>query len=661
MDYHYNVRFDPVRLSLANAAAEEERRHRIGETVERGFEAAVLREYYKYQRMTGGSVTRLLILDPGEGDQPIVGRLETLTIGTQQDYSALSYVWGCSTMTETMFLHGKRLVLTKNLFVALKHFRLPTATRSIWIDQICINQKDTIERSQQVQLMHAIYKEATQVLVWLGPDTNGDASMAFQLCRSICSILDDKLLSSLCKKAGEKFDWIPKEYWKALQKLTRCSWFRRVWIPQEIGTETPAQIHWGLCTVSWDVLGEAMKKLDTLWDLKHAHGIDTDAVNVLYRRFVRPSQPLASRTHGDFTYQLLLSSHNEASDPRDYIFSQLGHYSAHVASEDSIIIEPDYDNSVDAIYHELAIRVLKTSPHLLLLNVISRPPKSTQQNTHPSIVQTIEPTWVPRWDQARLNHLIGYPGRYNASRGREGEVQFGNQFRHLLLKGIVVDVIVNVIKTPGPLFPDTPTNKDMVSSDWYGSRSKQTLDLAWEVACRTFKDQPGSTKFSSEPKYQNTSADGIEVFLDVFAPADSITAISSGTSTYGSGMAALTKIFPSSRYWSKKDPRKLVKSTGTTIKPSVWVQVARDYSSFRSFAVTERGYMMMAPFNAAKRDRVCVLFGGETPYVMRPENRDGRGGNYTLIGEAYVPGLMQGEAITMLEAGKLEEGMFHIH
>lgn len=41
------------------------------------------------------------------------------------------------------------------------------------IDQVCINQKDIDEQSQQVAQTHDIFSRATKVLVWLGPSFEG--------------------------------------------------------------------------------------------------------------------------------------------------------------------------------------------------------------------------------------------------------------------------------------------------------------------------------------------------------------------------------------------------------------------------------------------------------------------------------------------------------
>lgn len=66
------------------------------------------------------------------------------------------------------------LPITKSLDVCLRHLRSLGQLDSlpIWIDQICINQSDDSEKSDQVQLMRVIYTSAKQVLVWLGPSAD---------------------------------------------------------------------------------------------------------------------------------------------------------------------------------------------------------------------------------------------------------------------------------------------------------------------------------------------------------------------------------------------------------------------------------------------------------------------------------------------------------
>lgn len=42
--------------------------------------------------------------------------------------------------------------------------------RTLWIDALCINQKDNHEKSQQVRMMYQLYKQASRVVIWLGAE-----------------------------------------------------------------------------------------------------------------------------------------------------------------------------------------------------------------------------------------------------------------------------------------------------------------------------------------------------------------------------------------------------------------------------------------------------------------------------------------------------------
>jgi hypothetical protein len=57
--------------------------------------------------------------------------------------------------------------VTENLYEALLSIRLPREMRTLWIDQICIDQSSTEEKNSQVPLMTFIYSRASNVLIWL--------------------------------------------------------------------------------------------------------------------------------------------------------------------------------------------------------------------------------------------------------------------------------------------------------------------------------------------------------------------------------------------------------------------------------------------------------------------------------------------------------------
>lgn len=90
--------------------------------------------------------------------------------------------------------------VTQNLFVALAHFRQMTRPIELWVDALCINQHDIPERNAQVQLMGAIYRRASAVLMWLGPGAD-NSNMAFDLFQTIHAMsersTEEELASSL--------------------------------------------------------------------------------------------------------------------------------------------------------------------------------------------------------------------------------------------------------------------------------------------------------------------------------------------------------------------------------------------------------------------------------------------------------------------------------
>ncbi|KAL8765965.1 MAG: hypothetical protein Q9209_007112 [Squamulea sp. 1 TL-2023] len=62
----------------------------------------------------------------------------------------------------------------------------------------------------------------------------------------------------------------------------------------------------------------------------------------------------------------------------------------------------------------------------------------------------------------------------------------------------------------------------------------------------------------------------------------------------------------------------------------------------RKFCITKKRYMGWCPSNTKAGDRICILFGGQTPYVVRKEKQ-----GYRLLGEAYIHGVMDGEVLSM--------------
>lgn len=62
----------------------------------------------------------------------------------------------------------------------------------------------------------------------------------------------------------------------------------------------------------------------------------------------------------------------------------------------------------------------------------------------------------------------------------------------------------------------------------------------------------------------------------------------------------------------------------------------------RRVMATANGYLGLVPRAAQQGDQVWLFSGGRTPYILRPTDRPGQ---FTFVGEAYVHGIMDGEAV----------------
>lgn len=76
----------------------------------------------------------------------------------------------------------KTLAVKPNLHAFLREFRRANEEVTLWVDRVCINQESNEEKQDQVSRMHLIYSIATNVSIWLGPpdaDRKTDRAMDF--------------------------------------------------------------------------------------------------------------------------------------------------------------------------------------------------------------------------------------------------------------------------------------------------------------------------------------------------------------------------------------------------------------------------------------------------------------------------------------------------
>ncbi|KAH9208896.1 heterokaryon incompatibility, partial [Leptodontidium sp. 2 PMI_412] len=92
-----------------------------------------------------------------------------LSLDDAPAFEALSYTWGISPPSIPLEVTGSRILVTSAVEEFLFHQRSFFRSKLFWIDSVCINQNDDVEKTEQLPLMTEIYRRARLVIVWLGP------------------------------------------------------------------------------------------------------------------------------------------------------------------------------------------------------------------------------------------------------------------------------------------------------------------------------------------------------------------------------------------------------------------------------------------------------------------------------------------------------------
>jgi hypothetical protein len=197
---------------------------------------------------------RLLHIEAVSNDSAIVVRLVPTKLDSAPSYEGLSYTWGVVEFTSTIMCDGSPLPVTQNLYDALKYLRQPDKERIMWIDAICINQKNDAERSRQVGIMKDIYKKAMHVVIWLGKETAEDAD-AFALLNRFGKLFKGKGMVDVGNVENYLYGLdLPVEKspeWTALVRLFQRPWFQRIWVLQEAVMARTMTVVCGSHLVGW--------------------------------------------------------------------------------------------------------------------------------------------------------------------------------------------------------------------------------------------------------------------------------------------------------------------------------------------------------------------------------------------------------------------------
>lgn len=250
--------------------------------------------------VSASSIRLLKILESDREEDPVECTLATVDLDSQPSFHALSYTWGTALHSfeedssgalpkdsvYEIFVNGRPFVVTENLFDALWELRRSYVTDSLWIDAICIAQKNTAERNQQVSMMGRIYRLAEEVIIWLGKDKTHIEDIKWAISDLLPMVkqqpekyIKPGLLWDNNRMAKDDATAMEVRVVGAMRFMSRRRWFSRAWIVQEVALSRSVRVLCGYSVLSWEGLTNFNTTLRT-----------TDWGKALPRKFENESQ-----------------------------------------------------------------------------------------------------------------------------------------------------------------------------------------------------------------------------------------------------------------------------------------------------------------------------------------------------------------------------------
>lgn len=644
---------------------------------------------YTYSWLEPGEI-RLLRLHPGQPDDKISCSLLVDSVSAPCAYKALSYTWGDCTATRRISLSDeddsagftvkKPFNVGINLYDALHTLRLRYRPLVLWVDAVCIDQSDDVEKCAQVGLMKTIFSKAHRVVMWLGvPDHHSNCALSN--VHDLLRFEERYLFSfSLSYHGGDNLT----DLCQSLNSSVLCTAFAhffsrpywsRAWVLQEVALAAQATV----------VCGREQVELKDLIDasrvLKFLHTYDATVSEYDWSGFEQASTLLrmgkdvsGSRwpALGKFREMcettivklVLRFRGSQATDPRDKIYALLS-----LADDGSSVI-PDYSKSALGVFKDFVGRAITQENFLDLILIPWAPvkhgkkvygPRSTHDEHVPSWIASLDdlpygwPHEGKKPGTPRLNGelLAGSSAGYNASNNMAPTAHLGP----LVNKSCrTTDGQAHAIAQPDDQVHSSPdmvlhvdglrlgTITDVSTRMTDGLVSQDALEMAgltFTEGCEALQGTPGATL---RRLWQTLVAD-----RDDSGEPATVRFVRS------TAFRHLLKRMPQLR---SLDTLELLEDEDD-VDTRAFLERVRDTTwNRRLFLSRDNGFqetlLGLATRGIRVGDTIVVLFGLSVPAILRPSSIGG-GGYMEIVGEAYVDGKMGGEIVHQLGEAKVKE------
>ncbi|KAF2817429.1 uncharacterized protein BDZ99DRAFT_493248 [Mytilinidion resinicola] len=659
---------------------------------------------YTYTPLKGPEDIRVLLLHPRFGFRPVCCSLVQGPHMRLLLYEAISYTWGkmdktedldgrrvAMYSTEEILVDGCKMKIPKSAFEILASYSSLFFPRLLWIDAICIDQKNEAEKSQQVPLMRKIYQHALFTTVFLGqfPIQQGqdnirgsllpfrydgiypidarsrahfkNAQLTFDLFNEFRILKKPlrrfgkdiyELYESLCRAESK-----PPQ-WAALLELLQHPWFERVWVVQEVAMPQHVQVRYGDEVIDWDIIASGVEMIHSsrqfrLW-LELAHDIQLRHVqhSSLYNiiRMQRFRQKLHSseswrREEIKILEALSQSFYFKATNPRDHIYGLMSFCGDPVEVDYGASVEDTFLNAATELFERAGgIRLLLHAAGLGNRYEIPTITLTLPSKTTTTISSTLRlPSWVPDWTNApkydRLQDSDRYlrPKEYEAGGEAILTVNMKND-RVLHLSAACIDAVYEL---GTPLFI-------MADQGVIGTADEMShLAVNYEECWKTLTSSPCTDDTYAHTSPKQPLKEAFHRTLLINRPFEWGKSLEDTLVSFAKWAEQLKFFRFTSFAHREEEVYQLLQ-----IMDKITSAVESSCGGRRLF-ITRKGYIGLCPPHTKTGDLLYVAPGLHVPILLRPESfvmQQYRGtstsaSTYRLVGECYCHGLMNGEAM----------------
>ena len=622
---------------------------------------------HRYEKLGGDDSIRLLRLEPADtDDEPLTGRLIHVRLSEPLQYEAISYAWGEAIFSANLDLSSGRVYITNSLAAALRAFRQTSRPRYLWADALCINQQDIDEKNAQVALMGEIYSNASSVLVWLGPGDHRTGHVV-DLSRKLCSMAGQYAVQDVPTTSMDlrgdiwdgpaaisnpqlaKRDSIALDFdFRGMDEFYNQSWFKRLWVIQEVALARRITIRCGSHEIAWETLVTAARvqsqsvRRGTLHNLRLPYGFPYFMLIETMRTVFLKWDKYRLLTYLD------LCRGNLCSNDLDHVYALLS-----MKGPGDPQIVPDYGMSARELFVKVAqafLQILADDGYELRILYHAAQNRGDHHRPRMNDPSGQLPSWVPDWRSG-----ASMPNGSSFAAGSDNRFAAGIRFKPVISFHSAPILNAQVISIDIILDGQNIETQQRLSHE----QLRQEL-LRWKIFYDTnyinVKLQAPTpieqlTRFvrtitadSSDPSAQDflrgqrSEKELVELWLRYTAEAMPATAKFHNFAESGKVAESIT----GGAVYRQSD----LHAFGLAL---------RSTTENRQFIVTYKERVGLAPRSAQPRDMLAIMPGTVVPFVLRKTGQlcDGQPTWY-IVGDCYLDGVMYGE----LWKEKMELGYF---